>query len=121
TILKDCYNANPSSLRAALQWLADSRAAGRTIAVLGDMLELGEGTARIHHDVGTELARQGIDYVLTTGPLAAEIARGARDGGMAADHAFASADHDALADRLRALLRKGDVVLVKGSRGARME
>jgi len=121
TVLKDCYNANPASLRAALQWLTDSRGAGRAFAVLGDMLELGEGAARVHRDIGGELARQGIEYVLTTGPLAAEIARGAREGGMTADHAMEAVDHEALAGRLRQLLQPGDIVLVKGSRGARME
>ena len=72
-------------------------------------------------DIGEELARQGIEYVLTTGPLAAEIARGAREGGMTADHAMEAVDHEALAGRLRQLLQPGDIVLVKGSRGARME
>ena len=85
------------------------------------MLELGEGAARVHRDIGGELARQGIEYVLTTGPLAAEIARGAREGGMTADHAMEAVDHEALAGRLRQLLQPGDIVLVKGSRGARME
>jgi UDP-N-acetylmuramoyl-tripeptide--D-alanyl-D-alanine ligase len=125
TWLNDCYNANPSSMRAALRWLAELKGElkgnGRTIAVLGDMLELGEGSVRIHRDIGEELARQGTDYLLTVGDLAAEIAAGARGAGMPVDRVIVTQEHAALAERLKSILRAGDVVLLKGSRGARME
>jgi UDP-N-acetylmuramoyl-tripeptide--D-alanyl-D-alanine ligase len=121
TVLNDCYNANPASVRAALQWMADVKGAGRTVAVLGDMLELGEQAERIHRDLGRELARAGTDYLLTTGALGALIAAGARDAGMPKDRVVTAHDQAALALRLREVVRKGDVVLVKGSRGARME
>ena len=125
TWLNDCYNANPSSMRAALRWLAEFKSEvkghGRAIAVLGDMLELGEGSVRIHRDLGEELARQGTDYLLTVGDLAAEIAAGARGAGMPADHVIVAQEHAALAERLKGILHAGDVVLLKGSRGVRME
>ena len=125
TWLNDCYNANPTSMRAALRWLAELKGElkgnGRAIAVLGDMLELGEGSVRIHRDIGEELARQGTDYLLTVGDLAAEIAAGAREAGMPADRVIVTQEHAALAERLKGILRAGDVVLLKGSRGARME
>ncbi|TLY22751.1 MAG: UDP-N-acetylmuramoyl-tripeptide--D-alanyl-D-alanine ligase [Nitrospirae bacterium] len=125
TWLNDCYNANPSSLRAALRWLTELKSElkgdGRAIAVLGDMLELGEGSVRIHRDIGEELARQGTDYLLTVGELAAEIAAGARRAGMPDDRMIVTQEHAALAERLQGILREGDVVLLKGSRGARME
>ena len=121
TVLKDCYNANPASMRAAIRWLAEVRGTGRTLAVLGDMLELGEGTGQAHRDVGTELARQGTDYLLTVGSLAAEIAGGALAEGMPSDRVIMAKDHETLAERLRGILRKGDTVLLKGSRGTRME
>src|SRR3989442_1458506 len=97
TWLNDCYNANPSPMRAALRWLADLKGElkgnGRAIAVLGDMLELGEGSVRIHRDIGEELARQGADYLLTVGGLAAEIAAGARGPGWPVDRVIVTQEH----------------------------
>src|SRR5437660_1180320 len=125
TWLNDCYNANPAPVRASLRWLAEFKSEvkghGRAIAVLGDMLELGEGSVRIHRDLGEELARQGTDYLLTVGDLAAESAAGAWAPGMPADHRILAHEHAALAERLKSILRAGDVVLLKGSRGVRME
>lgn len=121
TVLNDCYNANPASMRAALRWLADAKGTGRTIAVLGDMLELGQATKQSHRDIGAEVARLGTDYLLTVGELAADIAAGALEQRMSGDRVTIAKDHDALAERLHRILRKGDVVLLKGSRGARME
>jgi len=121
TVLNDCYNANPASMRAALRWLAETKGAGRAIAVLGDMLELGGETTQAHRDVGVEAARLGVDYLLTVGDLAAGIAAGALGEGMPAGCVITAPDHGVLAERLRGILRKGDVVLLKGSRGARME
>jgi UDP-N-acetylmuramoyl-tripeptide--D-alanyl-D-alanine ligase len=120
TVLNDCYNANPASVRAAVEWLAEAKGAGRSFAVLGDMLELGADAAQAHRDVGRVLASSA-DFVLTTGALGAEIAAGALAGGMAPDRVLTASDHERLAKKLRALARKGDVVLLKGSRGSRME
>ncbi|MBI3809815.1 MAG: UDP-N-acetylmuramoyl-tripeptide--D-alanyl-D-alanine ligase [Nitrospirae bacterium] len=121
TVLNDCYNANPASMRAALRWLTEAKGTGRAIAVLGDMLELGGETMQAHRDIGAEAARLGADYLLTVGDLAADIAEGALGGGMPADCVVAARDYGTVAERLRGILRKGDVVLLKGSRGARME
>jgi UDP-N-acetylmuramoyl-tripeptide--D-alanyl-D-alanine ligase len=85
------------------------------------MLELGRETAQAHRDIGAEAARLGTDYLLTVGDLAAGIAEGARGAGMPTDCVVAARDHRTAAERLRGILRKGDVVLLKGSRGARME
>jgi UDP-N-acetylmuramoyl-tripeptide--D-alanyl-D-alanine ligase len=120
TVLNDCYNANPASVRAAVDWLADAKGAGRSFAVLGDMLELGHDAVQVHRDVGRVLASRA-DFVLTTGALGKEIAAGALAGGMAPDRVLTASGPRRLAEKLRALTRKGDVVLVKGSRGARME
>lgn len=121
TLLNDCYNANPASVRAALIWLDDMKRGGRTFAVLGDMLELGGEAEKAHREIGQALAHTGVDYVLTTGALGAEIAVGASEGGMRADHVITVQDPETLAEHLRGLVRRGDVVLLKGSRGARME
>jgi UDP-N-acetylmuramoyl-tripeptide--D-alanyl-D-alanine ligase len=119
-ILNDCYNANPVSVRAALDWLADIKGTGRSFAVLGEMRELGEREVEIHREVGRVVAMRA-DYLLTTGRLGAELAVGALEEGMSRDHVMVADAHEGLAERLRALLRKGDVVLLKGSRAARME
>jgi UDP-N-acetylmuramoyl-tripeptide--D-alanyl-D-alanine ligase len=121
TVLNDCYNANPASMRAALRWLTEARGTGRAIAVLGDMLELGGETRQAHRNIGVEAARLGTDYLLTVGELAADIADGALGEGMPAGCVITAKDHDTVAKRLRGILHKGDVVLLKGSRGARME
>jgi UDP-N-acetylmuramoyl-tripeptide--D-alanyl-D-alanine ligase len=118
-IIVDCYNANPASTRAAVRLLAESKAKGRRIAVLGDMLELGPTTAQLHAEVGAYVAEQGIDTLIASGPLARNLARGARGAGMAAVQE--AADAPAAAAELLALVQPGDVVLVKGSRGMRLE
>jgi UDP-N-acetylmuramoyl-tripeptide--D-alanyl-D-alanine ligase len=118
-IIVDCYNANPASMRAAVRLLAESKAAGRRIAVLGDMLELGPTTGQLHEQVGEYVGGQGIDMLIASGALARHLARGARAAGMAAVRE--AADAPAAAAELLALVRPGDVVLVKGSRGMRLE
>lgn len=108
TVVDDCYNANPVSMRAALDDLA--RAPGRRVAVLGDMLELGPDAGRFHAEIGA-YARDGrADVLVTVGPLAAR---------MGGDHGVETA-LDAI-PVLEALLRPGDTVLVKGSRGVGLE
>jgi len=84
------------------------------------MRELGQREVEIHREVGRTVAARA-DYLLTTGRLGSELAAGALEGGMSRDHVVMAAAHSELAGRLRALVRKGDVVLLKGSRAARME
>lgn len=121
TVLADCYNANPASMQAALETIAALRGRGRVIAVLGDMLELGQGSPEQHREVGGAAARLGIDLLITVGPLSTHIAAGAREKGMAADRVIEAGSTAAAAGLLRSLSRSGDVVLVKGSRGMKME
>ncbi|MEO8466474.1 MAG: UDP-N-acetylmuramoyl-tripeptide--D-alanyl-D-alanine ligase [Gammaproteobacteria bacterium] len=118
-IIVDCYNANPASTRAAVRLLAESAAKGRRIAVLGDMLELGPTAAQLHAEVGAYVAEQNIDTLIASGALARNFAQGARAAGMASVQE--AADAPAAAARLLALVEPGDVVLVKGSRGMRLE
>jgi UDP-N-acetylmuramoyl-tripeptide--D-alanyl-D-alanine ligase len=87
--------------------------------VLGDMLELGPTTAQLHAEVGAYVAEQGIDRLIASGPLARNLAQGARGAGMAAVQE--ATDAPAAAAELLALVQPGDVVLVKGSRGMRLE
>ncbi len=120
-LIEDSYNANPLSMRAALVALDETiGGGGRRVAVLGDMLELGEGTAAMHHDIGVEAARR-VDLLIVLGAQAGAVAEGAREGGLAAAQVLCPESHEAAIEVLRQQLRGGDRVLVKGSRGMRME
>ncbi len=118
-VVNDAYNANPDSMAAALRSLAAlRRPGGRLIAVLGDMLELGEKSAEEHTRVGSLAAELGIDEVLALGRFAEAIAAGARGGG---GHAVLVPDRAAAVEQLHALVSPADVVLVKASRGLALE
>jgi len=119
TIINDTYNANPASTRAALDVLAGI-AAVRRVAVLGDMLELGERAVPAHREIGAAAARR-VDYLVAVGELAAEIARGALAAGLPAGRVYCCRTNREAADFLHRLLTAGDAVLIKGSRGMRME
>ena len=113
-LINDCYNANPMSMEAAIDDLAET-APARRVAVLGDMLELGDGAREFHRRAGEHAAERGVELLVTVGPLAAEIG-----AGFGAD-AVAVPDARAAAEILRSLLSAGDTVLVKGSRGVGLE
>ncbi len=120
TVWNDCYNANPEAMRAMLDVLAATPAA-RRIAVLGEMLELGECAPALHAEVGRHAARVGINVLIAVGGAARHILDGAAEAGMSngALHSFEeAAGAGAFA---RALARSGDALLFKGSRGVRME
>jgi UDP-N-acetylmuramoyl-tripeptide--D-alanyl-D-alanine ligase len=115
TLVDDCYNANPMSMRAAIDDLAET-APARRVAVLGDMLELGhEAGPSLHREVGAYAAARGVEMLVTVGPLAAAI------GETFPREVHSVADAEAAAELLGVLLREGDTVLVKGSRGVGLE
>jgi UDP-N-acetylmuramoyl-tripeptide--D-alanyl-D-alanine ligase len=113
-VIDDCYNANPMSMRAALDDLALS-ASGRKLAVLGDMLELGSQEGRYHDEIGAVAAEAGVDVLITVGPLAARMAE--TFGG----ETHRTADAAEAAALTRELLRPGDTIVVKASRGVGLE
>ena len=118
-LINDTYNANPSSMKAALDALAAT--AGRKLAVLGDMLELGERGRAAHREVGKHAAEVA-ERIITAGDLARDIAEAAVDeGGMPSSRVVACSSSDEAAAAVLAEIRDGDVILVKGSRGMRME
>ncbi len=119
-VLEDSYNANPLSVHAALDALHDLGSVGRRIAVLADMLELGPTGPELHKQIGV-IAAERTDWLFTYGVLAEEIARGALDAGLPIDKVFVASSHDELAARLLEVLQAGDRILIKGSRGMRME
>ena len=117
TILNDCYNSNPEAAKAMIDTLA-AMPGGRKIAVLGEMLELGGWSERMHREVGAYAAAHGIDTVIAIRGAAGHLAEAAKAGG--AETLFFEEPADA-GDALRALVRSGDVVLCKGSRGTHVE
>ncbi len=119
TVVDDSYNANPASVAAALRSLAESPAT-RRIAVLGDMLELGAASPAQHHAVGMLAGTLGLTALYLHGDFARETAAGAV-AGMAKDAIHVAPNHAAIATALAADARRGDWVLIKGSRGQRME
>ena len=117
TVIIDCYNAAPDSMKAALNVLCDTKGA-RHIAVLGDMLELGDLSPRLHKEVGIYAAQKGIDLAVCYGDNAKHIAEGAKENGA---EVYYSSDKAEVLDFLKANLRDNDAVLYKASRSMRME
>ena len=122
TIIEDCYNAGPESTEAALDILAGfrARAKGRCIAVLGDMLELGNRSAAEHYRIG-RIAAAKVDMLYTYGTNSERMVSGAITGGMKQKFVEHFDTHEDLAHMLKMRARPGDVILFKGSRGMRME
>jgi len=120
-LLDDSYNANPASMEAAIRNLRILRGGRRSAAILGDMLELGEVSASSHFRIGHLLAGAGVDLLFTFGEEAAQIARGALEGGMDPERVAHTGDKGRLITMVMDALRDGDVILVKGSRGMRLE
>jgi len=120
TILNDAYNASPSSMKAALALLAELHGYNRKVAVLGDMLELGECESEYHREIGESLDPSDIPYIYTYGKLGADIAAGTI-GRYSPERVLAFRDKQKLIDALKQFLRQDDIILIKGSRGMRLE
>lgn len=118
TIIKDCYNAGPESMAAALGVLGKRE--GRKIAVLGDMLELGSCSQAEHYRIG-RIAAEKVEYLLAYGENASRVVSGALTGGMAHTRAMSFTDRDMLVKELKRIAKPGDVMLFKGSHGMHME
>lgn len=112
TIIDDCYNANPVSMKASIDVLATAE--GRKIAVLGDMGELGENEKKLHYEVGEYLAKKEIDVLFCAGELSEEIAKAAQKESKTCE-VYYFKTRDALLEQLLPFLKKGDTVLVKAS------
>lgn len=112
TVIDDCYNANPVSMRASLEVL--SHAKGRKIAILGDMGELGADELALHYQVGEAVAAYGIDFLFTAGERSKEMAK-AVAASDAATKIYTFDTKEALLEELRKTIKKGDTLLVKAS------
>ncbi len=118
TVIDDCYNANPISMKAAIDLL--TMAIGRKVAVLGDMFELGEGENKLHEEVGNYAAQKEIDVLIFTGTLSKWMCEGAHEANKKSEiHYFDT--KDAMLDSLREILKPGDSILVKASHGMQFE
>ncbi|HEY2028341.1 MAG TPA: UDP-N-acetylmuramoyl-tripeptide--D-alanyl-D-alanine ligase [Myxococcales bacterium] len=121
-LIDDCYNANPASTKAALLALGQlTPQKGRSIAVLGDMLELGPTELDLHRDVGRFAAKGQLAFLVCFGSRAKSIAEGAREAGFGAELIEATEDPAEAVKLVQARVRPEDAVLVKGSRGMKME
>ncbi|MFS0820823.1 UDP-N-acetylmuramoyl-tripeptide--D-alanyl-D-alanine ligase [Bacillus sp. 1P02SD] len=119
-LINDAYNASPLSMKAAISLVHDLQTTGKKIVVLGDMLELGDNEIEYHEEVGRFIQRDKVDYVFTYGRLGEHIASGAKEQ-FPQDRVFAYQDKGQLIEALRKQLSEGDIVLVKGSRGMKLE
>ena len=120
TIIEDCYNAGPESMEASLSVLGELKCAGRRIAVLGDMLELGNCSMAEHYKVGRQVANCA-DLFFAYGSNAERMVTGAITGGMPASCVYHFDSHEQMARMLRNRAKAGDLLLFKGSRAMRME
>ncbi len=121
SVIQDYYNANPDSMKAAVTLLQEFGGGRRTIAVLGDMLELGPETKTLHREVGAFIAGCRVSLLVVCGELGRELARGASAEGMSASRIFEAHRVGDVALILRKLVEPGDVVLLKASRAMRFE
>ena len=120
-IINDAYNANPASMKAALQTLAQAKGPGRSIAVLGDMFELGRHSAKEHRLLGRVAAGAALDRVYLLGSQAAAVRRGALERGLRPEQIIIGRDAVDVGAKLREFVKPGDWLLFKGSRGMKME
>lgn len=124
TLVADCYNAAPESMRGAIDTLSAINISGKRIAVLGDMRELGKDSDKMHREMGRYLVGKGVDLLFTLGDSGKLIADGAKESGMSEDNIFSETDVEnveTLCTELEKRLSQGDGVLVKASRGVRLE
>jgi len=120
-IINDAYNASPHSMKAAIDVLKEIAGASRAIAVLGDMLEMGEWASDAHAEVGEYAFYSGIDYIITVGENAKNIASGSMKAGMQPERIFSFDNNKESIAFLKGFVKPGDTILVKGSRGMKME
>ncbi|HRX84389.1 MAG TPA: UDP-N-acetylmuramoyl-tripeptide--D-alanyl-D-alanine ligase [Phycisphaerae bacterium] len=119
TVVEDCYNANPSSMAAAIDLLS-ATGPGRRVLVVGEMAELGDDAVDLHRRIGEQAARAGIEFIVSIGRLARRVSEAA-SAASAQVRTRHFADATAAAEGLRGCLHTGDTVLIKGSRSARLE
>lgn len=116
TVINDCYNANYDSMKAAIEYLGKINA-GKKIAVLGDMLELGEFSKMLHEKVGEEVAKNNIDVLITVGELSKNIASKAQEKGVNKENIFVCGENSEAVKIINDIAKQGDAILLKASNG----
>lgn len=121
-LVDDSYNASPAAMRAMLQALQSTQTSGRRVAILGEMLELGDAAPALHEECGRAAAAAGVQELVVIGGTAADaLAAGAAAAGLEPAHIHRFAESRSAADAIAGLVRPGDLILVKGSRGTRTD
>jgi UDP-N-acetylmuramoyl-tripeptide--D-alanyl-D-alanine ligase len=120
-LINDSYNANPNSMMAALKTVSGAKRAGRFIAVLGDMFELGPEAVLRHQELGKRAKEFGVDRLFAFGGHANDVVEGAAQAGFAREAISIVPTMEELSEKVAKEIRTGDIVLVKGSRGMKME
>lgn len=120
-LIDDTYNASPTAMRAALKMLGEMNHNGRRVAVLGDMLELGEFSENLHMMVGREAIQQSVDFVVAVGKFAEAIKKGALEEGASDDRVVTCANNNEAILLLKNRIQKNDCILFKASRGSRID
>ena len=120
-VIADLYNANPTSTKAAIDTVVGLRGKARAFAILGDMLELGPESAQLHRDVGAHVHALGVDGLICVGAMGREIAAGAIAAGMKREQVFTADQKTAAAECAAEWTQAGDWIVIKGSRGMKME
>jgi UDP-N-acetylmuramoyl-tripeptide--D-alanyl-D-alanine ligase len=122
TVINDTYNSNPTSMKMAVDFLKELESDGKKILVVGDMLELGDQSDELHESIGKYIAESNIvETLITVGKKASIIAESAIKSGISKDIVIVCEDNSEASNHLRQLLKSGDIVLIKGSRGMKME
>ena len=117
----DCYNANPSSMKSSIAYLSDISKPSRRAAIVGDMLELGKFSRKLHQDLGKDLARSGVKKIIAVGEFASEIAGAAVKEGMSPKKIFTAENAEDAIGLAKKVISAGETVLLKGSRGIHLE
>ena len=122
TVINDCYNSNPLALRAMVELLTSTPAEGRHILAAGEMLELGAGSPELHREAGRAAAATGkLSWIIGVRGDAENFVRGAIEAGHPAEQAKFCASSEEAGEYIQKLMKRGDLLLVKGSRGVKME
>jgi UDP-N-acetylmuramoyl-tripeptide--D-alanyl-D-alanine ligase len=121
SIVADCYNANPESVKAGLESFAAFAQGSRSIVILGDMLELGEQAERYHRKMGRQAASYDFDRIVAVGSFSKTVVEEATRHGFAFENTYCFATANECGDAINQIIKPGDVLFVKGSRGVALE
>jgi UDP-N-acetylmuramoyl-tripeptide--D-alanyl-D-alanine ligase len=121
TVIDDSYNSNPRALMSTIEAISAMPSFTRRILVAGEMLELGSASDSLHFECGAFAANHGLDMLIGIQGAACEIVRAAVESGMPGSQAHLFADSNGAADFIKGVVRRGDLILIKGSRGVHME